>query len=306
MNNAIAILSAISFYFIPTILGWLVINILAKKKPATDITTSIIRLFEYFIYGGLVIYTLAIILSKLIGSSEFVNFFNYSLIALTLISLFKLLPKIHLKSKMRLSPILIVTLLSLFTYYLWRFNSPPNTTLDWDIYAHQTIVNQLLKGDFSVSPLKISDTFQFFSYTSFFHTLVAATQAIFKPNIISFWYFIEFFHLLSTILVSYLAAFVISKRKWVGILGAIIGGLTFESFVAYTSLFLMPQNFVATIAIVAMARIITRHRKGENLIDHTTVFSAIFLILGHFIVGLTSALILIFTTTFLTISKKTS
>jgi hypothetical protein len=288
---ALPLISALAFYLIPTFVGNIVTSL---RKPRN----YLLSFFENFICGSVIIYCLALVIDLLIKIHVLGN--NLSLIKITFFISYVLAlcgivmgvldfikkPKPTYKRYLIEKGIFLsLLILAAAVYFIWRFDAPIGTALNWDIYHHQVLVNQIAGNTFNLDPQKLSDTFQFGGYTTLFHTLIALPFSFFKPSVLSFWWFLEFLHLFTVILVTYTFAYVISRRRLVGLLAAIVGALAFEANGSYTSLFLIPQNLIATMGVGYLALLIADLQDSKKINYLSLVFFAAFCLLGHFIVG---------------------
>jgi len=184
-----------------------------------------------------------------------------------------------------------VVCLSLFVFWLWKWDSPPPNLLNWDIYEHQTLVNNLLSGRISLIPSHVSDTFQFNGYSTLFHLFIAVPQTIFNPDPMLFWWVAEWFHLITTIVLSYVLAFAVTRIKQVALLSAIIGAFVFESATAFTSLSLMPQTVAALLIVLLLAALFSSKKVPFWLY----VLVVITAVLVHVLVGLAGTVLAVLT-----------
>ncbi|OGC50729.1 hypothetical protein A2716_01685 [candidate division WWE3 bacterium RIFCSPHIGHO2_01_FULL_40_23] len=304
-------MSAVLFYLTPFILGYpITLNLpfIRRHHRSESYPIEIHRqinklfmLFESFIFGSLIIYLSAILVNLAARSNNFSATYKELIIIEILISLtvglvLTVSKRNELASvvKTLIKPLLIIFLISTVSYTVWRWQSSTHTTLNWDLYAHQLIVEKIALGEFDFYTSKLTDTFGFNAYPTFFHLLLATPQMLLKPDVLKFWWYLEFLHLASTVLASYLIGLVITKSRWVGLLASLIGGLTFESFMAYTGYFLIPQNLTATIAAVFISYIIFRFANSNSLIVLRTVPMAIYLILNHYVIGIAGVIASLF------------
>jgi hypothetical protein len=187
---------------------------------------------------------------------------------------------------------IIILVFSLFIFWLWRLSSPYPAILNWDIFEHQTVINGIRAGQWALLPSGLTDTFRIDGYTTVFHTMIAAVQQIFKQDIVDFWRTAEFFHFLFIVTLSYATAVIFLRSTIAGILGVIIGATIFESQVAYTGFFLIPQTSSAILGVSAILLAIhpaTRYR-------WISITSLIYLsLLTHFVVGVYALFLLLLT-----------
>lgn len=190
---------------------------------------------------------------------------------------------LFLMGKKSIRDISILLVAALAGYILWRLDSPYPYPLNWDIWEHQTVVNALLSGTFALLPSQLSDTFQFNGYTTMFHIWLAIPQYLFKPDVLGFWWFAEFFHGLTAALAAYLLTFAVSKNRWAAILSGVMSALFFESNLAYTAYFLMPQTITAVIWAFGFAFLLQKPKKINPVLIMFPL--SVILISLHFIVG---------------------
>lgn len=318
-----SLISGLSFFMIPFVIGRAFLtltDLLRKNKPkrlGDDLSAyTILGFFTSFMYGSILIFIVALFAHSRAFSpplnTDFIQTFKiYSLVVLlasSAVLAIKFAAVLITRPKVNYRSLLLIVFflaLSVFIYFLWRWDSPPQTTLNWDLYEHQTVVNVMINEKrFSFTPLNISDTFQFDSYSTVFHTLLLLPQLLLKPDILGFWWFAEFFHLATTIAASYLIGYAFTKNRWVGIISSLFGAFIFESFVAYTSLFLLPQTVAATIAAAFISGIVIRSRNGEKITNLTTAVFVLYVLLIHLIVGFASVVIVSFSILYLNVFKK--
>ncbi len=322
-------IEAASFYLIPILLGAVPLSVvyasrIAHNKEKNDFYPLFI-FFNSFVVGSIIIYSIAFLLyqlekmGKIVLLKPIINFLTEPMpifvnaAVLFVLTAFavgfyfgKRLPDKESLKKIANNIMVVVFLfvLSVAVYSVWRFDSPANTTLNWDLYHHQTLATQIVEGKFDVRPSRISDSFQFDGYTTLFHTLLAVPQKLFNVDILSFWWHLEFFHLFTTVFVSFLVGYAFTKSKNVGLLSGIVGALIFESLGAYTSLFFIPQNLTATVGAALIARTAYKYNHKQPYFDIITVAYMIFIILCHFIIGFLTLVLVITTLVYLYISSK--
>jgi hypothetical protein len=246
-------------------------------------------------------FTKSIILSWLAGAlSLFIIFFgsaqiaillkiNFSLlvsiimVGLSLISFIQLSLDIAKKPKSftKLNPGIIFMLIfsSLVYFLIWKRNTPYPLVLNWDIYEHLTLANLIAAGKLSLLTTKISDTFTLNSYSPIFHILLSVPKIIFQKNLLGIYWWLEYWQYLLTIIASFLLARKISGNKLTAFLSALISGLVFESSVAYSPLFLIPQTLVALLTVFLITEL-------KNIKLKFFLLSALVIFLLHYIVGI--------------------
>ncbi len=310
-------LPAALIYIIPFIIGNALLFLFQKLGKQNDgekvhyfssidceLTSSrIINFFESFALGSLVIYIIALLSAATIDngliSTSFTLLFSHISLVVFLLCLAALVIRFTLNLRrfdwqsFMFSTVTfsVLAFISVAIYLIWRWDSPLNTTLNWDLYAHQTLINVITEGKFSFTTLSLSDTFRFNAYSTFFHTLLSLPLILIKTNVLAFWWFAEFFHFVTTVFASYVISYELSKSRKIGIITAIIGALIFESFVSYTSFFLIPQNVAATVSIVLLARVLHRKSSNKPLLDFPLFLILIFLLLMHVPIGFTGMIL---------------
>ena len=177
--------------------------------------------------------------------------------------------------------------------FIWRSNSPYPDPLNWDIYEHLTLSNQLLQGHFNLLLKSYSDTFLVNTYLPFFHIILTAPRMFFSPNVLGYYWWLEILHYAIIVGISGWLAWVLTGRRLVTVVAMVIAGFTFESFIAYTSLFLLPQTLTAVIFIACLVELLRGYRSHSLPQVYEVVMWSIFLVLSHFFVGTFSALLFI-------------
>lgn len=177
--------------------------------------------------------------------------------------------------------LLIITLLlvSIGVLIIWRQNSPFPNVMSWDIYAHQTIFNQLAKGNLHPLPSQISDTFLLDTYTPLFAILVGLGKYLFPSLSLPGYYFIlSSIHFMSTVFLSAYFGWMITKDRWITLFSGTLGALVFESTIAQTAFFLLPQTLSATLVIIAL--ILWMKEKRDDSLPILALATALHIIIG--------------------------
>jgi len=185
------------------------------------------------------------------------------------------------KKPLRDGIILLIT--SVFSSMLWRSNSPYPFPLNWDIWEHQTAVNAILSGTFTLLPSGLSDTFQFNGYTTLFHMWIAIPQYIFKPDVLGFWWFAETLHTFAASIAAYVLITSITKKKQAGIVAGILSAFFFESSLSYTSVFLMPQTVTAILWVFGFSYLLQKTSATARMLVMVPLSVILFSL--HFIIG---------------------
>lgn len=291
-------LSILLYYLIPIIIGrafLLLSNKITSRKKNIDHPSTleqILTISEHFTIGLFSIFILALSIKYLINpliDQPFRNIFSISLITLILISLTINLfnfPKLrHLFTWRNLSLFITMIILSFFSFSLITYRSP--YPLNWDLYEHQTLVNNLLRGKYSFFTSEISDTFGFPSYPTMFHTLLAISQVFFDlnpSNILTYWHYMGLITMFISCIAAYCFAFVITKKRNIALLSLILNCLIFDSVGAFTNLMFLPQSQTALLFILLYS--LALHRIQNHKIPGLIVIpTLIILIFSHYIIG---------------------
>lgn len=184
-------------------------------------------------------------------------------------------------SKVHVSILMITSLIS---YLIWRINSPYPYPLNWDIWEHQTVVNAILAGKFAMFSSLLSDTFGFTGYTTLFHMCIAAVQYLWKPDILGFWWFAELYTVFLMSITTYALTFAITKKRTTALVAGVLSSFLFESTVAFTPLFLIPQTVAAYTWACGLILLI-QTKKQHHAFNIIGIFSLI-MILFHGIIGI--------------------
>jgi hypothetical protein len=281
MNTVIAIIAAFSFYLLPLLIGRAIFRLTKKGKNSIWV--------DCFTLGGLALFSLTAILyltlNVLAGSSTTASvmpwFWRFLAFLVLVVNIpdAKSLPGFFKTNGLRL---LGMTLVAGVVYGLWRWGTYYPLPLNWDFFHHQTLVNQITSGHFSFIPSHLSDTFEFNGYSTLFHVLMGIPEWIFSPDILTYFWWLEFFHLLSTLIVSYYLAKAVTKSELGGWIMVILSGFVFESFMAYGSLMLIPQTLMAMVFAGVAAKFF---EKGSlSIKDDWQNF--VFVIPLHYVIGI--------------------
>jgi len=274
MTLIIALISAVSFFVLPVLLGNFIIT-LFRRRPTSLVSSFTIGSLAYFVFTFLLYYLL---------SSSFISVYPLVIKIFTpLLLLFNLkyLKNIKITLKTNWLPLIGISILASIIYFIWRLNTAYPLPLNWDFFHHQTLVNQIISGRLSFLNSRISDTFVFNGYTPIFHLLLAWPQWLFSPDVLQFFWWLEFFYLFSALTVTYFVANHFFHSKATAFIAAIFSGFIFESFIIYTPLMLIPQTLVALIFLALIPQFI--NYQNHHKINLT--ISLIFLFLTHFVIG---------------------
>jgi len=306
--------AAFSFYFIPILIGsglkLLPRVIKSHKYSERDFGESVFFLGSSFILGALALFVGAISIDYFY-EGDFIKIYSnliFILLGLAILTIFLyvLRNKINFNiNKLGLS--FLVVILALITYSTWRADARTNTTLNWDLYHHQVLANKIKRGEFEIVTSNMSDTFQYDGYSTIFHLLLATPKILFKTDILNYWWFLEFFHLSTTIAISYAVAYFFTNNKHVGVFGMFFGAFIFESTGAYTSLFLIPQNLAATIGALFISYYVFKKDINKHQIlrvDLVIISFIVYILLNHLIIGTFCIVFLMAVKVYLTIKSR--
>lgn len=282
-NNMIsALFASIIFYLMPILIGRPIVRFLFKRSLPLPV-------ISYFIVGAGVMYLGAILSFGLASLSSTPMSGTLVLqLALGVISFFTIPWNFFtgftdIKLKPYILPAIVSVLLSVFVYSLWQIKSP--YPFNWDLFEHQTLVNQVLHGSFSVVPSQVSDTFGFDGYSTIFHTLVAYSQAIVPTGIFEFWNTIAGVHFTLVIFSSYLLGKAATNNKQIAFLMAILGAFAFDSTISFTALFFIPQTFTALVWVFLIIQMIQGVKHGTKIPLLLVVLGITFILFSHYIIG---------------------
>lgn len=287
------IFSSFLFYLFPILIGALFI----KNR------------YFFFPIGVLITYILFFIafqIQNIFPHLSYQETLKYILTSLSGISLL-LLPFFHFKklkhtfSKLNLKIyaciITIIISSSALFFGIWKETTPFPLQLNWDIYEHITVANKIVEGKHSILPSFISDTFTFNGYTTLFHSLLASTAIPLNTNLIENYWFIEYWHFLMLLLITFFFFRIIHKSVIFALFSTLITSLIFESSIVYANLFLIPQTFAATLFLILTCYVIKEkpitidlksHQKIVfNGLQNTLLFllSIFTLFISHFVIG---------------------
>lgn len=324
MNTLEILFRAALFYLIPTMIGFFLYSagekIFAKKKTLvhklfnnleakllgdTDLASAItfLRIPWFFSIGTVFLLVSATIITAvqnhLLPAVEFKQLFfplSYTLFFVgsitAIIKYFGSSANVSLKE---LKPLSVLISISLAVALIWNHNTP--YSLNWDLYEHQTMSRLIQEGQFEFQTTKISDTFGFSSYPPTFHTLLAISQPLTEESpesVLLYWQYLGYIHLLTVSVTSYYLGLAISRNRSVALLSGVIGTTIFESVIAFTSLFILPQTLTATVFTAAYAGLLLTTEKNHTRIPAAVIAAlAASFILMHYVIGTVAAVILL-------------
>lgn len=275
MNLILPTISAILFYLLPTLVG----VVCLPKKLITQ-TSPLFALCFSFCLGVMILYASLLAFGVTLLTAQPI------LIGMTIFLCIVSFYRFRVKNILQYIPYIVALgILTAITYALWRINSPLPSPLNWDIHEHQLLATIIQNGTLSIRTSALSDTFLFNGYTTQFHSLLAIAQSILKPDSATFWWIIESIHLFTTICASWVLGWAATGNKTVGMLSAILGALIFESAVAFSSLFLIPQTLTAVMGTLTIAYILYQQRNQATIQPMLIAISCTSMILMHFIIG---------------------
>ncbi len=278
----IPILQALLFYLIPTSIGRVLVQKVIKKELSYPFVT-------YFLAGGFSLFAIALVIQYILitlfpalsfsvvfswatgimaGGSLIINFF---------------LPRKDLSVQNLHIPALISLVCAAVIFFIWRIDSP--YPFNWDMLEHQTLVNNIFENRFNFMTTRITDTFGFNGYSSFYHTLIAASQIFYPTNMFVYWSAIGFIHFFMVIMASYLLTKEVTENKAVAYIAILLAAGIFDSYVSFTSLFFIPQTFTAVVFVFLVSQLFREIKKGRLPSIPFVFFSILFLVLNHYIIG---------------------
>ena len=289
MNALFLVIRAAAFYLVPTMIGsgWLW---LARRKPV-----RISQLGVSFVIGSMALFGGALVIEAVVSAIPTVSFFQTLLAyAAILFSISLLINLFHFRQWWRCLQMLrwrhlvvafMILCFSAMSYGIWLWRTP--YPLNWDLYEHQTLVNLIHTDHFNFFTSHISDTFGFNSYPPVFHTVMAISQfsALSPIESLEYWNIVSFFHLLTVSFASYLFAYAITRRRVIAFLSCVIGTFAFESVMAFTAFFLLPQTLTTVLCIFALAQLFSAVHQQQKTSWWTALFWIFALILNHYVIG---------------------
>ncbi len=280
MNTVI--LSVILFYLLPIFIGRPLVRFFIHKNP-------VYPFISYFLTGAVLLYVFAFIgffLSNLSGLSlpgSLILQITAGVLSFILLPLNFFLSREDFKIRKYILPFTGSFILAAIVYFIWQFNSP--YPFNWDLFEHQTLVNTILKGDISLIPSHLSDTFGFDGYSTLFHTLVSYSQSIVSSPVLSYWKTIGFVHFAIVIFASYLFGKAVTNNKEIAVLMTILTAFIFDSTISFTSLFFIPQTFTAVVWILLISQLLKSVREEKSIKFSLIILGSVFILFSHYIVG---------------------
>ncbi|MDP3941393.1 MAG: hypothetical protein Q8Q49_03735 [bacterium] len=260
--------------------------------------------FLAWLFGSLFYFLLFLLVSFFASGELFLDSIRLVTIVATVVGCgFLLRRSPSLKVDRRILAFLGIVLLSVISFFfVWRQTTGYPLQLNWDIYEHITLIDILKTGKFSFFTSHLSDTFTFNSYPPFFHTMLALPLLFGGTSIGTYWW-LEYFHYLGVILVTFFfVKEVFGNNRLAVFVATMTSALTFESFMVYESLFLLPQTLAAVVAI----GLLTLVYRTPSVSRRTLVLGIVSLVFLHYVIGSAAALTILFVYFFLRLPIKNS
>ena len=277
MNNLILdLIASLSFYFIPYLTG----RLLVKKPVQAWIIGALAWFITYF----------AVFAASSIIKFDFALVIRLLAVVVSVASLFKLLSEFlkgrpELNFKALLSGLFLLGLTAFIYFFIWIRNTPYPLSLNWDIYEHIALANLISSGKLALFTPQISDTYTFNSYSPLFAILLSLPKIVFGRSLLGVYWWLNYWHYFVTAAAAFYLAKKVFSNYWLAFLSAIFSSLIFESVVAYSTLFLIPQTLVAVVAVLVAAEI--KDYKWPMLFA-----AAALILLLHYVVGVVCILAL--------------
>lgn len=291
-----ALFSALLFYVFPTLVGRTIYRVGSKLLKKDSSNGGIpLPFITYFITGAFSIYLALLTSYFAFPEANFKQIIQFTLgiIAFIAIPANFIFSLYDLKLKKYLLPIVISTISGVIAYIIWQTNSP--YSFNWDLYEHQTLVNNIFQGRFSPFTSQITDTFGFNGYTTFFHSLLASSQAFFDLNTLEYWSVISLLHFILVIFSSFVLTKVITNSKKIGTFAAVTTALIFDSNMSFSTLFFIPQTFTTVVFILLFSQLLKAFKNGNSLPAWLVILGSVFILLNHFVIGFVAVFIYLFT-----------
>lgn len=288
--------SALLFYIFLTLVGRTIYRVGGKLLKKEISSKSIpLPFITYFITGAFSIYLALLASYFAFPEANFKQIMQFTLGAIAFMTLPAnfIFSFYDLKLKKYLLPIVISVISGIIVYVIWQTNSP--YSFNWDLYEHQTLVNNIFQGRFGPITSQITDTFGFNGYTTFFHSLVASSQAFFSLNPLEYWSVISLFHFILVIFSSFLLTKIITNSKKIAAFAAITTALIFDSNMSFSTLFFIPQTFTTVIFILLFSQLLKSIKQNRLLPFWVVLLGSIFILLNHFVVGFVAVFVYLFT-----------
>ena len=132
MNFYLDFLASLTFFLVPFLLGNALLIISRLQK---NVLTA-------FVVGGLAVYLLQFFLDSLVPSNYWSAVLWLTFLAATFVNILSYKSKLSLKG-VALPYIAITIFTALIYFFVWKSSTPYPMSVDWDIYEHITLANQI-------------------------------------------------------------------------------------------------------------------------------------------------------------------
>lgn len=260
-------------------------NNLSVKLVVVDFLRGSAMLFTLFTLFSL---TRQLLFNNLISLQLFVSCF---LGVFTFINIIKIArnfridvySKKNLFHKDILVLIFLIIVSSVVFLGIFRAGTPYPYVTNWDAFHHTTLTNNLAMGKFSFLLSEISDTFTFNSYLPLYHVLIAVPHILTNSDVLSMFWFLDYFHFLITVVISYWAGKKIFKSSLAGLITGLLAVFVFESNVVYAGFFFIPQTVAAVLSAYFIVHKISKD--SDSLSNFEIILSSLVICAFHFIIG---------------------
>ncbi|MCM2254031.1 MAG: hypothetical protein NDJ94_00030 [Vicinamibacteria bacterium] len=174
---------------------------------------------------------------------------------------------------------------------IWRGDSPYPALLNWDMLEHLALSERMMRGDFHLSLRAYSDTFTLDTYLPFYHVLLSLPRLLLAPPPAGYAWSLDTVHHLVGIATAGWAARHLFGSRGASAWAMVIAAFTFESHVAYTALFHMPQTLTAVFFTAALGSLAAAGPAGLPTL--VLLRWAAFIALSHYFVGALAAPLLL-------------
>lgn len=179
---------------------------------------------------------------------------------------------------------------SLAALSIFRHQSPYPSVLNWDLFEHLVVSRAMVNGEAHLLLGAYTDTFTLETYTPIYHVLLAIPELL-SPGLdpAGYYWFLDGLHNLAAALAGAFLGWRATRSAGVACWSGAGAAFLFESFVAYSAFFHMPQNLAGLFFTVTLATLLGGHRPGAGRL----VLWATFLSMMHYFVGPVGALVLL-------------
>lgn len=294
-----SLIAGIALFILPVLAGRVIFAFMKLNKKI------ILSPITYFVSGSLALFVTFVLFWHIgriftpdIKTVYVLNVSNILWVSLFVVSLFVKKLDFNIRKNWFIAALFLISfVLSFVTHTIWSYRSP--YPLNWDVYHHQTLINNIFAGRYSVINSQITDTFIFNGYSNIFHILIAYAQNITKPEILGFWQTAQIIYSGLVVFGSSLLAYTVSKRKMLAVLTLIVNAFAFDSTISFGLHFLIPQTLMALVATFLFAQLLEAQLKEVHLPWVVVISNALILFLLHFVVGTVGVFIYIFAAVYL-------